>query len=162
MKNKLIEELAKTIKKTLNSMQWYEINIYTIAEACYKKLLHMGNNKYFNNLGYYKIPEVALLLTQDQWARLKNSEINYNDAYEKYRKYEIENQQLKKQMKELEKQRDRQAYIAEDLIQEKHRWTEQTRKETAKEILQIIKEEYDYIGNLERIIKERFGVEVEE
>lgn len=62
---------------------------------------------------------------------------------------------------ELEEQRDRQAYIAEELIQEKHRWTEQARKETAKEILKIIKKEYDYIGELERIISRQFGVEVE-
>ena len=36
----------------------------------------------------------------------------------------------------------------------------QVRKETAKEILQIIKEEYDYIGDLERIIAKQYGVEV--
>lgn len=35
------------------------------------------------------------------------------------------------------------------------------RKETAKEILQIIKREYDYIGDLERIIAKQYGVEVE-
>ena len=38
---------------------------------------------------------------------------------------------------------------------------QQAVKDTAKEILQIIKDEYGYIGNLERIIKERYGVEVE-
>ena len=38
---------------------------------------------------------------------------------------------------------------------------EQAVKDTAKEILQIIKDEYDYIGNLEKRIKERYGVEVE-
>ena len=35
---------------------------------------------------------------------------------------------------------------------------EQAVKDTAKEILQIIKEEYGYIGNLEKIIKERYGL----
>ena len=65
MKNKLIEELAKTIRNTLYSMQWYEINFYTIAEACYKLLLHMGNDKYFNNLGYYKIPEGSVVLSKE-------------------------------------------------------------------------------------------------
>ena len=34
-------------------------------------------------------------------------------------------------------------------------------KDTAKEILQIIKEEYGYIGNLERIIAERYGVDID-
>ena len=36
-----------------------------------------------------------------------------------------EYKRLKKQLKEMEEQRDEQAYITEDLIQEKHRWTEQ-------------------------------------
>ena len=46
-----------------------------------------------------------------------------------------EYKRLKKQLKEMEEQRDEQAYITEDLIQEKHLWTEQARKETAREIL---------------------------
>lgn len=33
------------------------------------------------------------------------------------------------------------------------------KKETAKEILQIIKDEYDYIGDLEKIIAKKYGVE---
>lgn len=36
-----------------------------------------------------------------------------------------------------------------------------TRKETAREILSIIKREYDYIGDLERIIAKQYEVEVE-
>ena len=52
--------------------------------------------------------------------------------------YENINQQLKKQVKELEEQRDRQAYIAEDLIEEKHRQTEQVREEMAREIITFI------------------------
>ena len=47
---------------------------------------------------------------------------------------------LKEQLKEMEEQRDEQAYITEDLIQEKHRWTEQARKETAREIFQDLYE----------------------
>ena len=35
------------------------------------------------------------------------------------------------------------------------------RQETAKEILQIIKREYDYIGDLERIIAKQYGVEID-
>lgn len=52
-------------------------------------------------------------------------------------------EQLKDRIAELEEQRDRQAYIAEELIQEKHRWTEQARKETAKEIFEKIKTELE-------------------
>lgn len=64
---------------------------------------------------------------------------------------------------ELEEQRDRQAYIAEDLIQEKHRWTEQARKETAKEILEWLKQHtFDScFGIIEVYFKETFGVKVE-
>ena len=46
---------------------------------------------------------------------------------------------LESQVTELEEQRDRQAYIAEDLIQEKHRWTEQARRETAREFADKLK-----------------------
>ncbi len=49
---------------------------------------------------------------------------------------------LKKEVKEMEEQRDEQAYITEDLIQEKHRWTEQARKETAREILEYIEQNF--------------------
>ena len=71
---------------------------------------------------------------------------------------------LESQVTELEEQRDRQAYIAEDLIQEKHRWTEQARKETAKEILQTIYDgltKYYTTDHIKEIAKQ-FGVEVEE
>ena len=71
---------------------------------------------------------------------------------------------LESQVTELEEQRDRQAYIAEDLIQEKHRWTEQARKETAKEILKTIYDgltKYYTTDHIKEIAKQ-FGVEVEE
>ena len=35
------------------------------------------------------------------------------------------------------------------------------KKEAAREILQIIKDEYEYIGNLERIIIKKYGIEEE-
>jgi hypothetical protein len=108
--------------------------------------------------GFSKIPEGAVVLTNDEWARLRNLEINYDDAYEDYLKYEIENQQLKKQVAELEEQRDRQAYIAEELIQEKHRWTEQARKETVKECANWLDNEKGYCG-LGHLLKKQFGVE---
>ena len=87
--------------------------------------------------------------------------------------------ELKKQVAELEEQRDRQAYIAEELIQEKHRWTAQARKETAKKIFEyfdlwlgqdfeelndtdfihIMKK--DFVRRMKELAKQ-FGVEVEE
>lgn len=74
--------------------------------------------------------------------------------------------ELKKQLAELEEQRDRQAYIAEELIQEKHRWAEQARKETAKEILnrlyeQINETDPQWFGAQIKIIAEKYGVKVE-
>ena len=45
---------------------------------------------------------------------------------------------LENQLSEMEEQRDRQAYIAEDLIQEKYRWTEQARKEAAREFVYLL------------------------
>ena len=69
----------------------------------------------------------------------------------------------------MEKQRDEQAYITEDLIQEKHRWTEQARKEMAKEIIKLIDEieknnPNGWIGALhtKQAIAKQIGVEVEE
>ena len=76
--------------------------------------------------------------------------------------YENINQQLKKQVKELEKQRDRQAYITEELIQEKHRWTDQARKETAKEVVTEMFKQIEGYENIEVIlnrIAKQFGVE---
>lgn len=96
--------------------------------------------------------------------------------YQKYCAYKIIEPQIKgcldrerkleKQIAELEEQRDRQAYIAEELIQEKHRWTEQARKETAKEILSLAIKHYNgYITDMTRFIGDlitQYGVEVEE
>lgn len=71
-----------------------------------------------------------------------------------------EYERLKKQLKELEEQRDKQAYITEDLIQEKHLWTEQARKKTAREILERGK--YCMPSGLKEWIIEQFGVEIGE
>ena len=70
-------------------------------------------------------------------------------------------EQLKDRIAELEEQRDRQAYIAEELIQEKHRWTEQASKGTAKEIYSWLKE-HTFDSSFEIIktfFKEKYGVE---
>ena len=77
-----------------------------------------------------------------------------------------EYKRLKKQLKEMEKQRDEQAYITEDLIQEKHMWTEQARKEMVEEILKLA-EEYNkgFISDFDNFIetlKEKYGVEIGE
>lgn len=82
--------------------------------------------------------------------------------------------ELKQQLEDMEEQRDRQAYITEELIQEKHRWTEQAVKDMAREIYQeidksdilVVKtQEYGEIEvvSLERLkeIVESKGVEVE-
>lgn len=64
-------------------------------------------------------------------------------------KVELQKQvdELKKQLNDMEEQRDRQAYIAEELVQEKHRWTEQAVKDTAKETLtEILKVILDYLN----------------
>lgn len=73
---------------------------------------------------------------------------------------------------ELQKIDDEQIKEIRALRQSVGYWKERTkmwrqatydiRKETARAILKIIKEEYDYIGDLERIIAKQFGVEVEE
>ena len=118
---------------------------------------------------YYrpKIPEGSVVLDRQE--------------HQKYCAYKIIEPQIKgcldrereleKQVKELEEQRDRQAYIAEDLIQEKHRWTEQARKETAEKILKDIMFCIDIndcnknemlIFNLCKMLAKQFGVEVEE
>jgi Fe2+ transport system protein B len=66
----------------------------------------------------------------------------WNNKYleEQAKNTELQKQvdELKKQLNDMEEQRDRQAYIAEDLIQEKHRWTEQAVEDTAKEIYELI------------------------
>lgn len=115
---------------------------------------------------------------------LEGSVVLDRQEYQKYCAYKIIEPQIKgcldrereleKQVAELEEQRDRQAYIAEELIQEKHRWTEQARKETAKEIAKTIKsviwEEFenetirikDLHGVIDDIVSSKFGVEVEE
>ncbi len=121
------------------------------------------------NLGYRKIPEGSVVLDRQEhqkYCAYKIIEPQIKGCLDRERK-------LEKQIAELEEQRDKQAYIAEELIQEKHRWTEQARKETAKEIFkEIMKTPYyneyaerqGYLIRLEKFneIAKQFGVEVEE
>lgn len=85
---------------------------------------------------------------------------------------------LKEQLKEMEEQRDEQAYITEDLIQEKHLWTYQARKETVREFAKAIKDEISilktiihaegdsYYGienyDIDRIVIKKFDVDLGE
>lgn len=76
--------------------------------------------------------------TKEEYARLRNLEINYEDTYKNYREYAIENTKLKEELA-------------------------QARKETAREILATIKS-YDGWNELQRLrdeIAEEYGVEVE-
>lgn len=54
---------------------------------------------------------------------------------------------LENQLSEMEEQRDRQAYITEDLIQEKHKWTEQAGKEMAKEFFEAVQSKCKELEN---------------
>ena len=86
---------------------------------------------------------------------------------------------LENQLSEMEEQRDRQAYIAEDLVQEKHRWTERARKITATECYAIVDEKCDpeidifdgrlyavgyqaALRDIKKCLEERFGEEIKE
>ena len=149
MTDKMIEEMAKVIDDRL-----IEANNY---------LGSMNKGK-----GYW----IAQKLVEHYQPKIPDGSVVLDrQEHQKYCAYKIIEPQIKgcldrereleKQVAELEEQRDRQAYIAEDLIQEKHRWTEQERKKTAKEIIKMIEERYGYMGILEDIAKQ-FGVEVEE
>lgn len=114
------------------------------------------------NAGYRKIPEGSVVLNNGEaqkYYAYKHIEPQIKGCLDRER-------ELERKLKELEEQRDRQAYIAEELIQEKHRWTEQARKEMTKEILQEIKsllfpEEGGLLAWLVAIA-DKYGVEVEE
>ncbi len=166
MNDKIIEEMKQDLIKIRNDLR-----------GCYLPQ-YIGAYEYamaqdLTNLGYTKnkIPEGSVVLDRQEHQRYcayKIIEPQIKGCLDRER-------ELKKQVNELEEQRDRQAYIAEELIQEKHRWTEQARKETAKEIFYKLKETliinneentefFDYDYTLETIDKlaKQFGVEVEE
>ena len=116
-------------------------------------------------------------------AKYHNLEINYNATWEDFRKYEVENAELQKQVDELKEERDKlQDTLAEiliaihvfkeeqpkaegkarDLIDE---MKQQTVKDTAKEICDLILEHWEKGELIEcdwlRVaISERYGVEV--
>lgn len=173
-KEEMIEEMAKDIPfLTLDR----EVFVSATEKRKVSWTLSKEDNKAIAEelikQSYCKIKKGSVVLTNAEWARLRNLEINYDDAYEHYLEYEIENQQLKKQVKELEEQRDRQAYTAEELIQEKHRWTAQARKEAVKEFFTELFKQYSVFNDNDVIIAwqvkealkelaKKHGVEVEE
>lgn len=111
---------------------------------------------HFKNLCGYK-DEIARLN-----AKYLNLEINYNAVWEDFRKYEVENAELQKQVDELKDERENmQAEIME---------TEELRlqavKDTAKEICDLIlehwgKKQFVECDWLRVAISEKYGVEVE-
>ena len=139
-------------KEMIEEMKQDLIKIRTNLRGCYlPQCLGAYENAMAQDLidlNYRKIPEGSIVLSA------KDIETTCKHCRSKY--YKI--------IEELEEQRDRQAYIAEDLIQEKHRWTEQARKETAKEIyLEMIGEFEPYIATeIAKEIAKKYGVEVEE
>ena len=158
-KEKTIEDIFE-MKKHINHA--FDI-AYRTGESDIPKAIAEELIQYYRP----KIPEGSVVLDRQE--------------HQKYCAYKIIEPQIKgcldrereleKQVKELEEQRDRQAYIAEDLIQEKHRWTEQARKETAEKILKDIMFCIDIndcnknemlIFNLCKMLAKQFGVEVEE
>lgn len=161
----MIEEMAKIMcgndceECAKETAEWRGCSL---AKAKAEECLIKKEAKLLYEKGYRKIPEGLVVLSKEEWARLRNLEINYDDVYEAYIKYDIENKQLKKELQELEEQRDRQAYIAEELVQEKHRWTEQARKETAKEIIEMFSDK-NYITEQDLInaIAKKYGVKNE-
>ncbi len=146
----MIEEMAKDIFEYVDTKK--QDNVYILHSGIAEDMKTLTHNyglaEYLYKHGYRKIPEGSIVLSA------KDIETTCKHCRSKY--YKI--------IEELEEQRDRQAYIAEDLIQEKHRWTEQARKETAKEIyLEMIGEFEPYIATeIAKEIAKKYGVEVEE
>lgn len=126
------------------------------------------------NLGYCQRPEGSVMLQQKDLIKLQNAITqSCNSKFDvdvvNYLTNTVE--ALENKLKELEEQRDRQAYITEELIQEKHRWTEKARKEMAKEILkELMGHTFENDGWTWTIVSkddilwlaEKYGVKVEE
>lgn len=132
-----IEEMAKVLCGITRACKDCKLNgnclAYNSAEALY-------------NTNYRKVPENAVVLTREEYEELKNESAAIAKDYQEMGQFYDE------KCEELEK-----------LIQEKHKWTEQARKETAKEILKwlvdtgVINTAPD---TTKMYFKEQFGVEV--
>lgn len=95
----------------------------------------------FYEQGYRKIPEGSVVLTNDEYSDYLILKDKYAHAKERNERLQADNERLYKNL---------------------GKFKESVQKETAEKILQIIKEEYGYIGNLEKIITKQFGVEIKE
>lgn len=142
-KRQQIEDMAKVLCGITKVCKDCKFNgnclAYNSAEALY-------------NANYRRVPKNAVVLTQEEYEELKNESAAIAKDYQEMGQFYDE------KCEELEK-----------LIQEKHKWTEQALKETAKEIYITGKYYYAKHSPMERQlsdflahIKETYGVEVEE
>lgn len=65
------------------------------CESCYH--LRVATELY--NAGYRNCKD-KVVLSREEYARLRNLEINYEDTYENYREYAIENNKLKEELRQ--------------------------------------------------------------
>ena len=140
MNDKMIEEMASDMN-------------FACVELSKEQRLEIA--RVLINLDYRKILEGSVVLDRQEhqhYCAYKIIEPQIKGCLDRER-------ELERKLKELEEQRDKQAYITEELIQEKHRWTEQARKETAKEIFETLYEEFglEEIGKNSRIKVTKFG-----
>lgn len=153
MTNKMIEEMAKIIDDRLIEANNYLGSMnkgkgYWIAQ---KLVEHYQP----------KIPDGSVVLTNDEWARLRNLEINYNDAYEAYCEYAIQNKGLREENTQLRLENNHlEAQV------------EQAHKEAVKEFLTELFKQYSVFNDNDVIIAwqvkealkntlKQLGVEVE-
>ena len=156
----MIEEMAKDILEidVYNNNKCKDCIGYICNDHCDDDCFAKLSAKYFYNLHYRKIPEGSVVLDRQE--------------HQKYCAYKIIEPQIKgcldrereleKQVAELEEQRDRQAYIAEKLVQEKHKWTEQARKETAIKIAFDIESRLAYYKDEDTFTKTEILLEIKE
>ena len=158
------EQMARIIAFDL-CKQSYHSNWYGNEAQCYsdnnfhdcKKIKVVVDKLY--NANYRQVPKDAVVLTQEEYEELKNESAAIVKDYQEMGQFYDE------KCEELEK-----------LIQEKHKWTEQASKETAKEFAEKLKAYIDnnkhqshFFGTMCLIDKEtvneiakQFGVEVAE
>lgn len=149
-KQKEKEEMARIIAFELCSEGKRHKFLYGNKSECYsnnnfadcKQIKSVVDKLY--NADYGKIDKDSVILSKEEYEKLTEPRvfIPKGISNKEFEKYGI-------------------IYIAESSIE-----IIPTRavieKETAEKILQIIKEEYGYIGNLEKIIAKQFGVEIKE
>lgn len=149
-KEKQIEEMAKAMQK------------------CYEKN-GLLNFKWLAESAYKTFSENSVVLTSEEYKiidhNIKHLECVCN-AHEKtidiLENANTEIQELNTKYYNEAKDLRRKLKKAQEFWKASVRTEQEAIKETAEKILKIIKEEYGYIGNLERIIAKQFGVEIKE